>query len=748
MRAIQLERTFAWLAIGAIAVTHLRMHWGYTIDDAYITYRYAASFAQGLGLTYNAGEWTKGYSNTLYTLLMVIPEYLNLNTNMFSKALGSCALGLSIWSAFRIGQQSLPREEFRWLAPALVASCASLTLWSVAGLETGLLAALALTAVSLRLREQASGRWPWSCLVVSAVVLSRPEGIVLYCALAAHSLGLAVLRRQLSAHDVVWLAVPLTVYAGELAISQMVYGRPFPQTFYAKVQQPGGLAARLAAFKEPRGYEYVAGMLTHNLGWPPFVGLSVFALWGKATRRAGWALALCVLAHFTYAVLVKSSSTAFEGPAFRYGTPALPLLLTLISLGFWEVVRALNDLALRSRLFVNPAAKAAFAGLVGLLFLWGATTYARASYEFSDYLTKHRVVEARFRLSMGEIADRALPAGHVVSSYDIGGVGYAAPAAILDTAGLIDPAVGTCVWRHSALRSACNKLATIAHPDLVFVSGSKERWLTGALRRSKGYLSGRLWKGMDVWVRKEHVLIPAPPVWARPLSSPSIRDQDVTAVGHTLPELAAPGTQLNGELFYRRGAAPPGRLKRSIVLRPPKGKPTSYPIDNLWRVLPMNTWNPNEVLVDHVQFKAPSRPGAYRMELHLKGQPPVEVATLHVLASAEDRRARADAEEPTLAEVLSSRARLEKQRRRAVSLRTQRAVAIYQDAAVAEAERLVLTTNKMAWPMRAVAIHDAQVLLRRARFETSPVGHRLRDALNRLGEQRLALEQEVVPELL
>lgn len=54
--------------IVVIALAHVSMHWGYTVDDAYITYRYSRSLADGLGLTFNPGEWTKGYSSTLYAL--------------------------------------------------------------------------------------------------------------------------------------------------------------------------------------------------------------------------------------------------------------------------------------------------------------------------------------------------------------------------------------------------------------------------------------------------------------------------------------------------------------------------------------------------------------------------------------------------------------------------------------------------------------------------------------------------------
>ena len=40
------------------------------IDDAYISYRYAANLVEGRGLVYNPGEYVEGFTNLLWTLLV------------------------------------------------------------------------------------------------------------------------------------------------------------------------------------------------------------------------------------------------------------------------------------------------------------------------------------------------------------------------------------------------------------------------------------------------------------------------------------------------------------------------------------------------------------------------------------------------------------------------------------------------------------------------------------------------------
>src|SRR5262245_54883150 len=40
----------------------------FTVDDAYISYRFARNLARGLGLVYNPGERVEGYTNFLWTV--------------------------------------------------------------------------------------------------------------------------------------------------------------------------------------------------------------------------------------------------------------------------------------------------------------------------------------------------------------------------------------------------------------------------------------------------------------------------------------------------------------------------------------------------------------------------------------------------------------------------------------------------------------------------------------------------------
>src|SRR4029453_5831418 len=64
-----------------------------TLDDAYITFRYARHLAEGYGLgAWNrTGEHVEGYSSLLWTLLLAGAARLGVDVRLASKVLGAMA---------------------------------------------------------------------------------------------------------------------------------------------------------------------------------------------------------------------------------------------------------------------------------------------------------------------------------------------------------------------------------------------------------------------------------------------------------------------------------------------------------------------------------------------------------------------------------------------------------------------------------------------------------------------------------
>jgi arabinofuranosyltransferase len=75
------------VALACLAAVVGRGFWGYSHDDAFITYRYADQWAHGNGLTFNTGEHVLGTSAPGYALLL----------GLLSRAAGSPGVGVPEW---------------------------------------------------------------------------------------------------------------------------------------------------------------------------------------------------------------------------------------------------------------------------------------------------------------------------------------------------------------------------------------------------------------------------------------------------------------------------------------------------------------------------------------------------------------------------------------------------------------------------------------------------------------------------
>ena len=78
------------IIIFLILVSYL---WNYTVDDAYITFRFASHLAQGQGLVWNLGGMpVEGYTNFLWVLLSTTAIFLKIDPVIFTRIINSIFL--------------------------------------------------------------------------------------------------------------------------------------------------------------------------------------------------------------------------------------------------------------------------------------------------------------------------------------------------------------------------------------------------------------------------------------------------------------------------------------------------------------------------------------------------------------------------------------------------------------------------------------------------------------------------------
>ena len=401
----------------------------FTIDDAYISFRYARNLARGLGLVYNPGERIEGYTNFLWTLLLAGGIALGIDPDVLAKVLGAaCAFG-ALGLTWILGARFRPYSNFPCVATWLLASTIVFTGYSIFGLETALFVFLILLGTELMFREEPAyaaepgaastpgsdvlaapwyRRLPYSGVVFGFAGLTRPEA-PMFVGLLMLFLGRGMIARR----NLLRAALFVAPVGAHMLWRHSYYGTWLPNTLSAKT---GNLSGQLAS-----GWEYVQSYFTHAgvLVWLALFGV---ALGIVARRRDVLAVSTLAAAVIGYVCLVGGDWMPF----FRFMSPFEPFCFLLV------------DLAARTIIERRERA----ANLAILAF--GVAMLVHRIDNIRDAQRSITNKEERFwRMAAGGTArwlnNNGVP-GEVAMG-DIGYVGYSTDYPVLDLLGLVDPVI-------------------------------------------------------------------------------------------------------------------------------------------------------------------------------------------------------------------------------------------------------------------------------------------------------------------
>jgi len=170
-----------------------------TIDDAYITFRYARHILAGNGFVYNTGERVLGTTTPLYTLLMTIEAGLSGRRDastglaagfpelaLITNAVADC---VSVWILYRLGRR-LGNGPLVGISLAAIWAIHPVSVtFAVGGMETSVFVALILGTFAAYL----DGRWRAAGALAALALLTRPEALIAIALLV----GDAILRLRL-----------------------------------------------------------------------------------------------------------------------------------------------------------------------------------------------------------------------------------------------------------------------------------------------------------------------------------------------------------------------------------------------------------------------------------------------------------------------------------------------------------------------------------------------------------------------
>lgn len=296
------------LALMALVVTvgtlaHLAYYFPRTVDDLFISLRYAENLAAGRGAVYNVGERVEGYSGSLWMFLQALGYVLRVEGILWTKLLGVlCLLGTQ-YGVYRVTRDVLGvRRWIAWLPSIYLAANSYLVHWSTLGLETPLhLAMLVLLPVAVHSFLQKPS-WRTRTLAILAIIAcgtARPES-VLYLAVNAIAPVAAAGSREKARATMRTLVVglwPAIAALGLLLIARRAYyGYWVPNTYFVKgahvskdIRRLGPLVAQGVGIFE--AIQYVGGAAL-------LIGL------GVKRRRIAPALTALACAYFVISVLL------------------------------------------------------------------------------------------------------------------------------------------------------------------------------------------------------------------------------------------------------------------------------------------------------------------------------------------------------------------------------------------------------------------------------------------------------------
>lgn len=409
------------LVLLAVFMGRFREH---TVDDAYISYRYARNLARGLGLVFNEGERIEGYTNFLFTCLLAAAFKLGADPDRAAKVIGGLSAFGSVACTYAISVRlSTPRVMpvvSTWLLAGSVVTAG----YAVFGLETSFFVFLLLLATWLFLRERDRPEaFPWSGAALALAGLTRPEApmfaglLMLFLAgkpapEGAKGGALSMITGLVERRNLIRAALFVGPVAAHFVFRRVYYGAWLPNTFAAKT---GDLDQQLAG-----GLDYVRRYAVHA---GPFLVLAAGGA-GMAIahrRRDLGALAAIALAVLAYVVLVGGDWM----PLFRFMAPFEPFCFLLID------VFARHTVETRGR--VASLAVGAFA-------IYTAWARGRAFTESARLIDDERTF---WTSAAGGVADWFQKNGEPgkIAVADMGYIAYATDYPLLDLLGLVDPVI-------------------------------------------------------------------------------------------------------------------------------------------------------------------------------------------------------------------------------------------------------------------------------------------------------------------
>jgi len=401
------------LLLGIIYLARVNQY-DFISDDSFITLRYARNLVEGNGLVFNPGERVEGFTSLLWTLLLAGVHWAGFDLLHSARVLGVLFGFLAMVLSYRLttlsSDQPIPPLVAAF-APLVLSLNGSFACWAASGMETMLFVSLIVACFLAAY----SNRFRLSVLLTVALILARPEGLIVFLILGVFQFvqhGKDEPRRTM-----IWFAVCIGAIAALFIFRHQYFGYWFPNTFYAKTG--GGLDA------VKRGLAYLSEYAFDHEGLALMAVPVVYGLIAGNIRQRF--LALGVLALWASTIWVGGDGL----PMYRFALSPLPLLLVLQALILADLYRFVTRRSENRRnLYITGT-------VAVLLLLVVHVTRPMLQSHYNLYAYQKQIEIPRWT-AVGKWFRKNAQDGESIATVPVGAVSYYSRLKVLDMLGLTD----------------------------------------------------------------------------------------------------------------------------------------------------------------------------------------------------------------------------------------------------------------------------------------------------------------------
>jgi len=302
----------------------------YTIDDTYISLRYARNLTSGHGLVFSTdgSKPIEGYTNFLWIILESILFKITFLKNVL---LGIKIIGILFGTGIVILTYKLTylisnNVKTSIIATSLISLFPNIPFWSISGLETPMYIFFLMLSIYLYVKKELF----FSSIVFALAALSRPEGVLVFAIFSLYEISIGISKKKESTEKylkkIILFLLPFILIFGSYYIWRYnFYGFLFTNSFYAK----GNLNI----------FQSILGRVSCRLPFLHFT-LPIIAIGVIAFLENFHKYEMLKYIFITFVTLFFLSFVAEREwmPGFRYELPFIPFIIIIFSIGLKDIM--------------------------------------------------------------------------------------------------------------------------------------------------------------------------------------------------------------------------------------------------------------------------------------------------------------------------------------------------------------------------------------------------------------------------